>query len=132
MLSWHDLTAVKSPLGNHTIIERERSVGLRVTGNEIGRVASGARRGEDLMTKAVQKITLSPSRDIPFDKLVLSQSNVRRIKAGVSVKELAEDSARRGLLQSLSVRPVLADDGTETGKSRSRPVAVGSKHCPCW
>ena len=132
MLSWHDLTAVKSPLGNHTIIERERSVGLRVTGSEIGRVASGARRGEDLMTKAVQKITLSPSRDIPFDKLVLSQSNVRRIKAGVSVKELAEDSARRGLLQSLSVRPVLADDGTETGKSRSRPVAVGSKHCPCW
>lgn len=120
------LTAVKNNR------ERERSVGLRVTGNEIGRVASGARRGEDLMTKAVQKITLSPSRDIPFDKLVLSQSNVRRIKAGVSVKELAEDSARRGLLQSLSVRPVLADDGTETGKSRSRPVAVGSKHCPCW
>ena len=68
------------------------------------------------MTKAVQKITLSPSRDIPFDKLVLSQSNVRRIKAGVSVEELAEDIARRGLLQSLSVRPVLAHDGTETGK----------------
>jgi ParB family chromosome partitioning protein len=60
-----------------------RRVGLRVTGNEIGRVASDARRGENLMTKAVQKITLSPSRDIPFDKLVLSQSNVRRIKAGV-------------------------------------------------
>ena len=89
---------------------------MRVTENEIGRVASDARRGEDLMTKAVQKITLSPSRDIPFDKLVLSQSNVRRIKAGVSVEELAEDIARRGLLQSLSVRPVLADDGTETGK----------------
>jgi ParB family transcriptional regulator, chromosome partitioning protein len=34
------------------------------------------------MTK-VQKITLSPSRDIPFNKLVLSQSNVRRVKAGV-------------------------------------------------
>ena len=68
------------------------------------------------MTKPVQKITLSPSRDIPFDKLVLSQSNVRRIKADVSVEELAEDIARRGLLQSLSVRPVLADDGTETGR----------------
>ena len=104
------LTAVK----NHR--ERERSVGLRVTGSEIGRVASDARRGEYLMTKAVQKITLSPSRDIPFDKLMLSQSNVRRIKAGVSVEELAEDIARRGLMQSLSVRPVLADDGTETGK----------------
>ncbi|WP_104018135.1 ParB/RepB/Spo0J family partition protein [Roseovarius nitratireducens] len=68
------------------------------------------------MAKAIQKVTLCPSRDIPFDKLVLSQSNVRRIKAGVSVEELAEDIARRGLLQSLSVRPVLADDGTETGK----------------
>ncbi len=98
------------------LFERERSVGLRGTGIEIGRVASGARRGEYLMTKAVQKITLSPSRDIPFDRLVLSQSNARRIKAGVSVEELAEDIARRGLLQSQNVRPVLDDDGTETGK----------------
>jgi ParB family chromosome partitioning protein len=47
---------------------------------------------------------------------VLSQSNVRRIKAGISVEELAEDIARRGLLHSLSVRPVLADDRSETGK----------------
>ena len=72
------------------------------------------------MTKAVQKITLSPSRDIPFDKLVLSQSNVRRIKAGVSVEELAEDIARRGLLQSLSVRPGVGADGTETGTFESQ------------
>jgi len=28
------------------------------------------------MASAVQKIKLSPSRDIPFNKLVLSQSNV--------------------------------------------------------
>jgi ParB family chromosome partitioning protein len=34
----------------------------------------------------------------------------------VSVEELAEDIARRGLLQSLSVRPVLDADGTETDK----------------
>ncbi|MCO8146449.1 ParB N-terminal domain-containing protein [Rhodovulum tesquicola] len=67
------------------------------------------------MAKAAQKVTLSPSRDVPFDKLVLSQSNVRRIKAGVSVEELAEDIARRGLLQSLNVRPVLDADGVETG-----------------
>jgi ParB family chromosome partitioning protein len=67
------------------------------------------------MAKAAQNITLSPSRDIPFNKLVLSQSNVRRIKAGVSVEELAEDIARRGLLQSLNVRPVLDADGVETG-----------------
>ena len=67
------------------------------------------------MAKAAQNITLSPSRDIPFNKLVLSQSNVRRIKAGVSVEELAEDIARRGLLQSLNVRPMLDADGVETG-----------------
>jgi ParB family chromosome partitioning protein len=67
------------------------------------------------MTTAVQKITLSASRDIPFNKLVLSQSNVRRVKAGVSIEELAEDIARRTLLQSLSVRPVLDGAGNETG-----------------
>jgi ParB family chromosome partitioning protein len=67
------------------------------------------------MANAAQKVTLSPSRDIPFDKLVLSQSNVRRIKAGISVEELAEDIGRRGLLQGLNVRPVLDADGVETG-----------------
>ncbi|WP_454645376.1 ParB/RepB/Spo0J family partition protein [Bradyrhizobium liaoningense] len=67
------------------------------------------------MTKAVQKITLSPSRDIPFNKLVLSQSNVRRVKAGVSIGQLAESIAQRTLLQSLSVRAVVDADGSETG-----------------
>ena len=62
-----------------------------------------------------QKITLSASRDIPFNKLVLSQANVRRIKAGFSIEELAEDIARRTLLASLTVRPVLDEDGAETG-----------------
>ncbi|MGY3441306.1 ParB/RepB/Spo0J family partition protein [Bradyrhizobium sp. USDA 4473] len=67
------------------------------------------------MATAVQKITLSSSRDIPFNKLVLSQSNVRRIKAGVSIEELAEDIGRRTLLQGLSVRPILDAQGAETG-----------------
>jgi ParB family chromosome partitioning protein len=67
------------------------------------------------MASAVQKITLSPSRDIAFNKLVLSQSNVRRVKAGVSIEELAEDIVRRGLLQGLSVRPVVDQAGAETG-----------------
>ncbi|MCA3586380.1 MAG: ParB N-terminal domain-containing protein [Methylocystis sp.] len=61
------------------------------------------------------KIALSASRDIPFDRLVLSQSNVRRFKAGVAIEELAEDIARRTLLQSLTVRPVLDENGAETG-----------------
>src|SRR6266852_9839061 len=64
---------------------------------------------------SVQKITLSASRDIPFNKLVLSQSNVRRVKAGVSIEELADDIARRTLLQSLSVRSILDAEGQETG-----------------
>jgi ParB family chromosome partitioning protein len=67
------------------------------------------------MATAVQKITLSSSRDIPFNKLVLSQSNVRRVKAGVSIEDLAASIARRGLIQSLSVFPVVDSDGNETG-----------------
>jgi ParB family chromosome partitioning protein len=67
------------------------------------------------MPKSVQKITLSQSRDIPFNCLVLSQANVRRIKAGVSIEELAEDIARRTLLQGLTVRPVHDEGGVETG-----------------
>ena len=67
------------------------------------------------MAKSVQKITLSSSRDIPFDKLLLSQSNVRHLKAGVSIEELAEDIARRGLLMGLSVRAVVDEAGAETG-----------------
>ena len=44
------------------------------------------------MTKQ-QKITLSASRDIPFNKLMLSQSNVRHVKAGVWIEELAGNIA---------------------------------------
>jgi ParB family chromosome partitioning protein len=67
------------------------------------------------MPKSQAKIALSVSRDIPFNKLVLSQANVRRIKAGVAIDELAEDIVRRTLLQSLTVRPVLDEAGAETG-----------------
>lgn len=67
------------------------------------------------MTKHA-KIALSASRDIPFNLLVLSQSNVRRVKAGVSIDALAADIARRGLLQSLTVRAVRDESGNETGK----------------
>ena len=67
------------------------------------------------MAQTTRKITLSVSRDIPFNKLLLSGCNVRRIKAGVSLSELADDIARRGLLQSLTVRPVMDNDGAESG-----------------
>jgi ParB family chromosome partitioning protein len=95
--------------------ESERTAGLRVTGRRSGESLPAARRGESDMANAVQKIKLSPSRDIPFNKLVLSQSNVRRVKAGVSIEQLAESIAQRTLLQSLSVRAVVDADGQETG-----------------
>jgi ParB family chromosome partitioning protein len=94
--------------------EEEGCAGFR-DGLEAERESFGARRGDLPMATAVQKITLSSSRDIPFNKLVLSQSNIRRVKAGVSIEELAEDIARRTLLQSLNVRPVLDAEGAETG-----------------
>jgi len=67
------------------------------------------------MATPKQKITLNASRDIPFNKLMLSQSNVRRIKHGETIQDLAASIARRGLLQSLNVRPVLDGEGNETG-----------------
>src|SRR3546814_4588002 len=78
------------------------------------------------MARTAAKITLSPSRDIPLDRLVLSQSNVRRVKAGVSIDALADDIDRRGLLQSLNVRPLLGADGQETG--RYEIPAGGRRH----
>jgi hypothetical protein len=45
---------------------------------------------------------------------VLSQSNVRCARAGVSIEDLSEDIARRGLLQGLNVRPGLDAEGVET------------------
>ena len=67
------------------------------------------------MATAVQKIALSSSRDIPFNKLILSQTNVRTRKDGISIEDLAVSIARRGLIQSIHVRPVLDADGAETG-----------------
>ena len=84
------------------------------------------------MAKSQPRITLSESRGIPFDKLVLSQSNVRRVKAGVAIEELAEDIARRTLLQSLTVRPVLDERGAETGMYEVRPAGGATGRWSCW
>ncbi|MER9279557.1 ParB/RepB/Spo0J family partition protein [Mesorhizobium sp. M0522] len=64
---------------------------------------------------AIQKIAMNAAENIPYDKLMLSQKNVRRIKDGVSIEQLAEDIGRRKLIQSLNVRPVLDAEGEETG-----------------
>ena len=81
---------------------------------------------------SVQKITLSASRDIPFNKLVLSQANVRRVKAGVSIEELAEDIARRMFLQSLNVRPMLDAEGQETGMFEVPAGGRRLRALDCW
>lgn len=70
------------------------------------------------MTKSAKpkKIVLAAIQNIPFDQLLLSQANVRRVKAGLSIETLAEDIARRNLLQSLNVRPERDAEGQETGR----------------
>jgi ParB family chromosome partitioning protein len=73
------------------------------------------------------KITLSRARDIPFDKLVPSERNVRRVRAGVSIENLAEDIARRTLLQGLSVRPIPDQEGffeVQAGGRRYRALEL--------
>ncbi|MET4323626.1 hypothetical protein ABIC02_007416 [Bradyrhizobium sp. RT5a] len=81
------------------------------------------------MTKAVQKITLSPSRDIPFKKLVLSQSNVRHVKAGIFVSIDSEGrlSVDRGYVQPED--DVSADD-PEVGQSADTQSVEGKAAGP--
>lgn len=59
--------------------------------------------------------SLSPATEIALSALVASKHNVRRIRSDVSVEDLAEDIARRGLLQSLTVHAVRDENGNPTG-----------------
>jgi ParB family transcriptional regulator, chromosome partitioning protein len=70
------------------------------------------------------KLTFSAPVTIPLDCLELSDGNVRRIKPAIPIQSLADSIARRGLLQSLSVRPILDDNGAETSRYR---VQAGSR-----
>jgi ParB family chromosome partitioning protein len=67
------------------------------------------------MSKTKTKFVLSHVQTIPLNKLTASDANVRRVKNGVSIEDLAADIAHRGMLQNLNVRPVLDGDGAETG-----------------
>ena len=77
--------------------------------------SSPAKSGPQAKPKAPAKIALSQSANIPFDKLRLADSNVRRIKQGVSIESLADDIAHRTLLQSINVREVFDHNGISTG-----------------
>ncbi len=59
--------------------------------------------------------SLTPATEIALSALVASKNNVRHIKSDVSVEDLAEDIARRGLLQSLTVHAVRDESGNPTG-----------------
>lgn len=75
---------------------------------------------------------LNQSQNIPFDRLVLSQSNIRRVKHGVTIEHLANDIERRGLLTGLNVRPVLDEAGEDTGMFEIPPVAAATARWPSW
>jgi ParB family chromosome partitioning protein len=60
--------------------------------------------------------TVTTIRDVPLSKLVPSEKNVRRTHRETGIEQLAASIAAHGLLQSLSVRPVLDKDGEETGR----------------
>jgi ParB family transcriptional regulator, chromosome partitioning protein len=66
------------------------------------------------MAKTARKLSLAPSRDIPLNKLLLSDRNVRQTGADDSIDQLAKDIQVRGLLQSLHVRPMLDANEQET------------------
>jgi ParB family transcriptional regulator, chromosome partitioning protein len=64
------------------------------------------------------KLTFVAPVSISLDRLERSEGNVRRVRTGMPIATLAESIARRGLLQSLSVRAVLDESGAETGRYR--------------
>lgn len=65
---------------------------------------------------AVAMIEFSRTRDIPFNRIRLSDSNVREIDVEQGLDELTQDIDRReDLVMGLNVRAVLDDAGAETG-----------------
>jgi len=60
-------------------------------------------------------VTLHPITNIPLSELVLSPANVRNIYEEADIADLADSISRRGLLQSLSVRPQTDGAGEPTG-----------------
>lgn len=73
------------------------------------------------MASAVQKIKLSPSRNITFDKLVLSQSNVHHVELGISI-DLLVASASWGSWKLRMFVP--------TGEAGSTLLAKVLERCP--
>ncbi|RWD31050.1 MAG: chromosome partitioning protein ParB [Mesorhizobium sp.] len=66
--------------------------------------------------RSVPMIVFSQARDIPFNRIRLSDSNVRETDVEAGLDELTQDIERReDLIQGLNVRAILDADGNETG-----------------
>ena len=92
------ICAMRLRLCGSAASESERAAPVFVTGWRSRESLSAARRGEPTWQLPFRR---SPSVAVARHSLqqagALSQSNVRRVKAGVSIEELAEDIARRTL-----------------------------------
>ncbi len=65
---------------------------------------------------ALQMIEFSRARDIPFNRIRLSNDNVRETDVEAGLDDLAHDIERReDLIQGINVRAVLDTDGNESG-----------------
>lgn len=65
---------------------------------------------------ALEMIQFSRARDIPFNRIRLSNDNVRETDIEAGLDDLAHDVERReDLIQGLNVRAILDADGNETG-----------------
>jgi ParB family chromosome partitioning protein len=69
---------------------------------------------------ALDKIEFSRARDIPFNRIHLSNDNVREVDVEAGLDELTSDIDRReDLVQGINVRAIRDADGNETGKFES-------------
>ena len=75
----------------------------------------------------LEMIEFSRARDIPFNRIRLSNDNVRETDIDAGLDDLAHDIERReDLIQGLNVRAILDADGNETGDFET--PAGGRRH----
>lgn len=65
---------------------------------------------------ATTPIQIHPTQMIKLSLLDVDEANVRQIKNGITIEQLAEDIAARGLLQSLNVHALNDNDDNPSGR----------------
>ena len=94
---------------------RVERCGFSITGLEVGGRAPGRPSGYPECDQATENHSLTPRATFPFNKLMLSSSNVPTSRQACRSRSWPRTIARRTLLSSITVRPVLDDSGAETG-----------------